>query len=253
MRQLGVNGQKKELTLDTMGAPYTYETYLCKGLEVSSLHSDDFILLPSVYTKDKMPVSANHILVQDDIMKWDHLNDVVLPHIDTTVGILIGNNVPDAYTLLDLRTGPQYSPHATQTRLGWIVWNVIRDAKVGHVEIPTVNSADVIAVREVEELHQLDKLVRESINLDFPERQNDDVKQHSQEDKMFLAKVDSSLELVNGHYQLGLPFRNTDNVVMPNNQKQALNRLKGTERKMVKNKDFHRDYSAFMKNILDKC
>jgi hypothetical protein len=40
---------------------------------------------------------------------------------------MIGNNVPDAYTPFELATGPSGSPHATKTRLGWIIWNVLRD------------------------------------------------------------------------------------------------------------------------------
>lgn len=39
---------------------------------------------------------------------------------------MIGNNVSDAYTPFKVATGPSGSPHATKTRLGWIVWNLIR-------------------------------------------------------------------------------------------------------------------------------
>jgi hypothetical protein len=40
---------------------------------------------------------------------------------------MIGNNVPDAYTPFKVATGPSGSPHSTKTRLGWIVWNLIRE------------------------------------------------------------------------------------------------------------------------------
>jgi hypothetical protein len=39
---------------------------------------------------------------------------------------LIGNNVPHAYSPFETLTGPSGSPHGTRTRIGWIVWNVLR-------------------------------------------------------------------------------------------------------------------------------
>jgi len=40
---------------------------------------------------------------------------------------MIGNNVPDAYTPFKVVTDLSGSPHSTKTRLGWIVWNLIRE------------------------------------------------------------------------------------------------------------------------------
>ena len=55
----------------------------------------------------------------------------------------------------------------------------------------SVNKAEVAAISEADQLRNLDRLVRETINMDFPERLIDDRKEHSQEDKRFLESVNS--------------------------------------------------------------
>ena len=250
LNELGGSGKKMKLTLNTMGTTHTFITQQCKGLKISNLNSDYVVKLPCVYTKNVMPVTHDHIPVQGDIDKWEHLNDVKLPYINCAdIGLLIGNNVPDAYTPLSVRTGPPNSPHATLTSLGWVVWNVIREVNTG--QPLTVNRADVLAISQGEELKQLDQFVRQSMNRDFPERQIDDVKQPSQEDLVFLNKVHDSMKLVDGHYQLKLPFRN-EAEIMPNNEDQALKRLTGIKRKMMANERFYNDYADFMNKLLLK-
>ena len=91
-----------------------------------------------------MPVSHRHIPLQSDLNKWDHLKDVEIPEIDASIGLLIGINVPDAYSPLEIRTGPTGSPHATRTRIGWIPWNIMRDQDSATYGV-TANYAKVVA------------------------------------------------------------------------------------------------------------
>jgi len=69
-----------------------------EGLEVGNQNDGDFIELPPVYTKDKMPVSSHHIPRNEDIANLEHLEGVylflVLIHI---LVVLIGNYVPGAW------------------------------------------------------------------------------------------------------------------------------------------------------------
>jgi len=76
--------------------------------------------------KSSSPVLVYHFPTRDDISSWPHLSDIQLPQINGDIGLLIGNNIADAYTPLDVRTGPRGSPHATNTRLGWVIWNLHR-------------------------------------------------------------------------------------------------------------------------------
>ena len=86
--------------------------------------------------------------------------------------------------------------------------------------------------------------------VEFSER-HDDGQFLSQEDKCFLQKMDDGIKHIGGHYQMPLPFRD-DNIMMPSNKKQAVLRAEWLKKKLVKNKDFHKDYMTFMNNIFDK-
>ena len=121
------SGQRTKLSLETMGVQHNMHTFELKNIEVCDLDLQNSIALPSLYTKDKMPVSHSHIPTYDDIRRWPHLEDINLPQINSDIGLLLGNNVPDAYCPLEMKTEPSGSPHATRTRLGWIAWNVIRN------------------------------------------------------------------------------------------------------------------------------
>ena len=126
-----------------MGTPFRMATNIVEGIEVCSIDGHDFLELPSVYTKHKMPISQQHIPTQSDMDQWEHMKDVDIQKINADVGLLIGNNVPDAYSPIEIRTGPSQSPHATKSRLGWIPWNVVRKSQSSHDKCYPVHRIDV--------------------------------------------------------------------------------------------------------------
>ncbi|XP_014675467.1 PREDICTED: uncharacterized protein LOC106815516 [Priapulus caudatus] len=109
-KQWGVTGQKRTIILDTMGTPHSMTTHRISGLEISDLDGRDHVRLPPLYTKKRIPATQRHISTQHDIERWDHLQGITLPTLDADIGLLIGNNVPDAYTPQLIRTGPRGSP-----------------------------------------------------------------------------------------------------------------------------------------------
>ncbi|CAG2252827.1 unnamed protein product [Mytilus edulis] len=243
MQQLGANGKKTQITISTMGNTQTINTCAINGLQVSSLSMEHMVDLPKVYTKENLPVSKEHIPTQREIKKWTHLESVDIPEIDADIGIMIGNNVPDAYTPFNVCTGPSGSPHATKTRLGWILWNVIRDSssfEVNRVHMQNEGCDET----------QLN-LLMQSINLDFPERMNEDKRENSIDDKTFMQQVESSIHLENQHYCIALPFRD-QHVVFPNNSVQGIKRLNGLRHKFAKNDNFKQQYCDFMSKIIEK-
>ena len=246
MNDIGGTGHSMKITIDTMGVPHTMLTSVVGGVEVYDLGMNNCVKIPKVYTKDKMPVSQCHIPTVTDIKNWPHLRDFRLPKIEGDIGLLLGNNIPDAYSPLELKTGPSGSPHAVSTCLGWVIWNLIRRSSVSK---GIVNRAELLAVQEVEDLKKLDTLVRKAINMDFPEN-TPDKKEPSQHDKIFMEKVKSSMQFKDRHYQVALPFRE-EKPQMPNNVNHALQRLKGLKNKMKKNLQFKNDYSDFMNKIIE--
>lgn len=68
----------------------------------------------------------------------------------------------------------------------------------------------------------------------------------SREDIQFLEMVSQSAKLIEGHYSIGLPLRNTV-FKMPNNRKVAEQRALNLK-KFTKNPQFHAEYSAFVED-----
>ncbi|XP_064624565.1 uncharacterized protein LOC135486033 [Lineus longissimus] len=251
MSRLGAGGKRAKITLDTMGSEHTYNTFILKNFEICDLHGHNTIHLLRAFTKDKIPVSSRHIPRTEDIRKWPHLDEVNLPEINGGIGLLIGNGVPDAYTPIKSVTGPQGSPHAVKTRLGWIAWNVVRDGEEADQPMcPVPVNTAVTAIEKIDHMQELDILVRSSFNHDFPE-QGIEEEALSQEDKRFMKLAEDSINFQNGHYEMRLPFRE-ENTKLPNNKTQALQRLNSLKQKMRKNQKFYEDYSAFMDVLLQK-
>ncbi|XP_077870546.1 uncharacterized protein LOC144364509, partial [Saccoglossus kowalevskii] len=87
--------------------------------------------------------------------------------------------------------------------------------------------------------------------MDFPERVIDDKKEPFQEDKKFIEKINKTIKHSDGHYEINLPFRD-DTVRLPNNESQAMQRLKAIEKKMQRNPKFHMDYKTYMNDLIHK-
>ncbi|XP_071181279.1 uncharacterized protein [Mytilus edulis] len=243
LHKLGGNGKRMQITLNTMGEPYKMTTYAVSGLQVLDLEMNDVVELPRVYTKDEMPVSVDHIPKQEEISKWSHLSGIKWPNLDASIGLMIGNNVPDAYTPFEVATGPSGSPHG----LGWIIWNMIREC-TGTNKV--VNRVEMSAIHE-EEHSRLNKLVEKSMNFDFPERIIDDKRENSVDDNSFLDYVNKNIHFEKGQYYIPLPFRDS-NVKLPNNASQGQQRLRSLKNKFIKNPKFKQDYTDFMDKLLER-
>ena len=187
VQQLGLQGTKMTLSMDTMGVKHTMLTHAIKNVAVCDISSTNAIRLPVLYSKDRIPVYNHQIPSNEDIAAWPHLEGVILPQVTADVGLLLGNNVPDAYSPLDVKVGPSNSPHASCTRLGWIVWNLIRQEGSSSI---SMNSADAQAVELAEEFRNLDVTYQKSVAINFQERgQGLEKHEHSPEDKRCLRKI----------------------------------------------------------------
>ena len=100
-----------KLTMDTMGDPHTMVTYQQQGLDILDLDEENVIMLPNIYSKDRMHVSRSHIPMIHDLQQWPNLADVYLPELQAEVGLFIGNNVLNACEQLEVKLGPRGSPY----------------------------------------------------------------------------------------------------------------------------------------------
>jgi len=102
--------------METMGVRHVMNTSAVKGIHITGLDGKHVVGLPTLYTKDTIPVSKEHIPTTKDISQWPHLEGIVLPEVDAEIGLLLGNNAPDVYSPIEVLTGPS-EVHMSQKRV----------------------------------------------------------------------------------------------------------------------------------------
>lgn len=248
-KRLNEKGKPTQISLSTMsqheaGERALINSHLLTDLEVCSLDGEEYLWLPEVFTHSNIPVQRENIPSQQHLEKWSYLNEVSLPHLDVGVGLLIGANNSKAMEPWHVINSQEEGPYAVKTVLGWMVYGPVTNENP-LVRGKTAYSVNRIAVEEVEQL------LIQQYNTDFPERLYDDKDEMSQEDKLFMESVQKSTKFIDGHYSVGLPLRDLD-VKMPNNRCIAEQRAAGLKRKLMKNDSFLEDYKGFMESILEK-
>ncbi len=211
-RQLNVKGKKTKILLRTLGQEKIVTVERISGLEVSNLKENDFVALPTAYTQDEIPVSKEQIPTSEALKEWDYLKEVELPHVDATIGLLIGTNAPktmEPWKVISKNNGP----YAVKTRRGWVVNGLLNSCSDTEGQLKQDHGHWISAVN-------LDDLVKQNFNHDFPEKVYEEKAEMSIEDKRFMHIMSTPAELKDRHYPLKRPFKRP-NISMPNNRELA--------------------------------
>lgn len=248
MHDLHIEGKRTKLNLLTMGHQETKYCYVISGLQISDLYGNNILTLPPIYSQENLPVTSNDIVSISDIQKWPHLSGVPLQRIDSKhVGLLIGINVPKIMEPYDVIPSVENGPFAVNTLFGWVI-NGPLDVSASADASCSFAVSNIIDARI---FTCLDEQLRDHFNRDFNERIIDDVPEHSKEDKQFLDIVSNSTKFESGHYVVSLPFK-CDNVKMPNNRKQAEQRLLMLAKRFDRTPEFRRDYVSCIEKVISE-
>ncbi len=98
---------------------------------------------------------------------------------------------------------------------------------------------------------KLEELWKQQFKADFPETVHEEQMAMSKEDHQFMDFMSHSAKLINGHYYIGLPFRNAE-VVMPLNRRIVEQRSLSLQKRFKVNPSVHADYTAFMEDVIQK-
>ena len=199
-----------------------------------------FVKLSLLYTTPQIPVSKEEIPNQVDVHKWPHLSGVYFPYVAAEVGLLIASDVPQILDPLEVRHCQDGGPYASHTIVGWVV-NGPLECRNHHSRIPSFC---------VKTDHDLNQMVRDYCNGDFPESTTDDKPEMCQVELPFLKGLNTTAVLEEGHYAMAFPFSDRE-VVVPNNRVQAERRALWLKRKLHDSKDLYADYKVFMAGILE--
>ena len=158
--------------------------------------------------------------------------------------------------------------YAYQTCLGWCIVgpisNMVGKDSIGchHIAVQDAVSSKVadhqfvveesvkdISLEEMfQKMHQNDFVEKEVINFNGL---LEDMVEISKDDKAFLKTVEESTITSGDHYVVPLPFKK-ENLIMPKNRKQAVQRLINLKARLKKDPAFFEDYKQFMSNLLGK-
>ena len=244
MRQLNAKGRRTEVLLQTMGTEKTVKSYELNGLEVGNMEGDTYLTLPKLYTQNKIPVTKRNILTQLDLDKWSYLQEIKVKEIDADVELLIGVNTPKAMEPWKIINSQENGPYAVKTLLGWVVNGPLHASTAMDKERPRA------LVNRISIVH-LENLLKEQYAHDFPEKEYDEKREMSVDDRKFAQIASSSVALKDGHYHLPLPLRDR-NTVMPNNYQMAEQRALYLKRKFKKDDVYATEYKRFMSDIIMK-
>ncbi|XP_064622573.1 uncharacterized protein LOC135484816 [Lineus longissimus] len=225
LSQLKLEGSRTALSLETLGqSAATDAIEECLQVTPTSRKAKkrSVLDLPRVYAIDSFPNSITGPS-QLDIGRWRHLTGVCDNSVDGKgVSLLIGQDVPQAILPLEVRRGRDDEPYAIRTSLGWTL-----NGPIGG------QPADSTAV------------------CSFIQSLASGQPQMSQNDKKVVGMWDKSVSLVDGHYQLNIPFKKTP-PELPDNRMMAEKRLQSLGRRLSRDPALHDKYRSGMQDLLDK-
>ena len=198
VRELGLSGRQTTLSLTTMEKEQSKTDCCIVSLEVLDLDEVNLIELPSVFTRKKLPVAAENVATQDDIDRWPHLSGIQLPKVDANVGLLIGSDAPEVLEPKEVRPSSQGGPYATRTVFGWVV-----NGPLGRVQSSCTSTANFIKADL-----ELNEQFRSDCNREFNDSVYTCEPSLSQNDKRALEIMNETATLMNGHYEIALPWKN---------------------------------------------
>ena len=188
-----------------------------------------------------LPIRPECIGKQDDVNRWPYLNDITIPHIDAEIGLLIGSDVPQILQPEEMRPSQNGGPFATRTVLGWVLNGPLCR---NEVQTPTKNF--------VQADNRLNQLFESFCNMELNDVNYEPVGiSMSQNDKRALEIMESTVKMVNGHYEIGLPWRNNP-PHLQNNRQQASQRLRSLKKRLQHDPDLLDKYRRFMNDLLCK-
>jgi len=214
MEKLQVVGCPKEFSLATVNGASDTRKVFELSLSVRGLQMKEDIVLDRVWTAYTLCLPQGSPPTKEDTAKWPHLKGIDFPRMQSDkVPVLIGSDVPEAHWVCDQRRGRRGEPYAVCTPLGWTLMGPLNSCERDCISVNFVHHDDKTLHQQMESMFRSD----------FNEPMISSKAAMSDEDQKALLQMETSVKLVNGHYQLGLPWRHKS-VNLPNNREFAFRR-----------------------------
>ncbi|XP_054290773.1 uncharacterized protein LOC129005790 [Macrosteles quadrilineatus] len=244
--KLGINGSIEPLTTCWSNATQHFDpTSMTVKVKIKGLYEDEVFTLNNVRTQSPLDLPKQMVDTGKLKKKWSHLRSIVqpLPSANLKPTILIGQDNCDLILARKIIEGPPNSPVLSWSRLGWTLHGKC------HEHIWRVDSQFTLTSFESEKLHDIIKDSFEIKNYGVSLVEDDNVK--SVEDEKALKILEDTTKKVGDRYESGLLWKSED-FKYPPSYENALKRLKGIERKMARDENFHNKYKAKITDYKEK-
>lgn len=211
VEKLGVPGQRDTMRLTTLDNQNVFTDTLVVSLELADLENENRIVMSHMLTRPKLHIAADNLVTRADLDKWPHLQDIILPDINTKeVHLLTGQDNPAVMIPKKIRGRGSGAPYATKTILGWTLNGPLEAGPSTHVSSHFVDT-DTILQHQVEKFWKLEDVGGDNIGM-------------SVSDKKVISTWEQSLHFDDGHYSMGIPFKHRP-PHLPDNKSMAEHRL----------------------------
>ena len=196
LRSLDVQGKETTLSLTTLNQENRIIKTSVISLEVFDLDENNMVELPTVFSTERLPTSESSIPLQENIKRWSHLEDINLRSIDASIGLLVGNDVPQALKPRDIRTRDGKGPYVVKTILGRTI-----NGPLGR------NGTSRCFANFVRSDTALNDQFKRFCVMEFNDIATDSKLEMSVEDSRALGIIEGSAQLKEGYYEIALSRR----------------------------------------------
>ena len=264
--KMGVRGGREMLVVDTLEKKGSATESRVTPLTVIAEDGTEMVI-GRAYSRPLMPIQQYNIATRRDAARWPHLKGIPLSSPDemTKAELLIGNDCPAALIPLETIQGRDDEPYAVRTRLGWALSGPVRELEGGEADDArncfarastsvscdrADNAVGTGMAHQAVEDEQLGAKVER-----FWEMEEsglfDSSRGHSVCDRAVLSRWQKDVRMVEGHYQLPIPFREPQ-PRLPGSREMAVKRLQSLGKKLNRDQDLHAQYVRGMQDLMKK-
>ncbi|XP_077966657.1 uncharacterized protein LOC120343839 [Styela clava] len=238
-KSLGLQGETEECTIHTASGSKPHSGKRV-SLTITGINEPNEICVNNILTFDGIPDLRDSSPHQDIVEQYPHLHGLSFPEVNGTIEVLIGSDVLGQFPISDTCVGEQGSPTAYHTMLGWTLAGPDNNAQISNCVDVNFLKADHSSANSIEESNNLSMC--HICGHDFVDLYADPcTTEFSVDDKKALSIMADTVKMVNGRYQIALPWV-SDNVTLPNNRFLAEKRLMYLKRKFLKDPDLFPKY-----------
>ena len=243
VKLLHLRGQPDRLVFSTVSQRNEPQEGERVDLAVESLIDEQprRLQLQGTWSGNELQIPLRHQCITANKGRWPHLQDVPFPEVDRPkISLIIGTNVSEAFIPLEVRHGNPEDPIAIRSCLGFAVLGRTGDRlKRESYDVHHIHAA----VNDVSLNHQVELFWKsESFGTEH-------YKSMSMEDKHAEKIISNTISKLDGHYCVGLLWRQAE-PKLPYNRQMAQIRLRHLKRRLERDEQLHVKYRSVINEYL---